>query len=50
MFFFFLILDPTPLVEDRVPEGECLLVEGVLQDGAPLALDTDIDAPQSAGK
>lgn len=39
----------TPLVEGKAPEGECLLVEGVPQDVAPPAPDTDIGAPLSAG-
>lgn len=42
--------DLTPLVEDRVPEGECLLVVGAPPDVAPLARDTDIDAPLSVGQ
>lgn len=43
------VLDLSPLVEDQVPEGECLLVGGAPPDVAPLAPDTDIDAPPSAG-
>lgn len=41
----------TPLVEGRVPEGECLLVaEAHLDVGPPApAPDTDIDVPLFAG-
>lgn len=45
-----LLLDPTPLVEDRAPEGECLLVEEALPDEALPVPDTDPDAPLCAGK
>lgn len=43
------VQDLIPLVEDKVPEGECLLVEGVPQDVAPPAPDTDTGALLSAG-
>lgn len=43
-------LDPTPLVEDRAPEGECLLVEEALPDEALPVPDTDPDVPLCAGK
>lgn len=43
------VLDLIPLVEDKVPEGECLPVEGVPPDVAPPAPDTDTGAPLSAG-
>lgn len=42
--------DLTPLVEGRVPGGECLHVEEVPPDVAPPAPDKDIDAPLSAGQ
>lgn len=42
-------LDRTPLAEDKVPEGECLLVVGALLDVRQLAPGTDPGVPPSAG-
>lgn len=43
------VQDLTPLVEDRVQGGECLLAEGAPPDVAPPAPGTDIDALLSEG-
>lgn len=44
-----LVLGLTPLVEDKVPEEECLLAEGAPLDVPPPPPGTDTGAPLSAG-